>query len=199
MPERTYHHGDLRKALVEAGLKLLEDRGTGAVSLRAVAGKVGVSQAAPYAHFRDKRSLMSAIAAVGFARLHARLEEAGAGGADSLVKLGTAYLDFAVRNPGLYSLMFGQADEIDPFDEELTQTGRRAFDLLAKSSAPEGSEAQSDPGPIAAWALVHGLAMLTLNRKLPSEVAERPEAVLRTLELGIAAHLGRAAEPRADR
>lgn len=158
------------------------------MSLRAVAREAGVSQAAPYAHFADKRRLMSAIAAAGFLQLHAQLEAANADGAGSLSELGMAYLAFARENPGLYNLMFGPADEIDPADEELVHAGRQAFDLLSKKCVPEGADARGDPRPIAAWSLVHGLAMLSINQKLSSQAAASPPSeILDLLQCGIGA------------
>src|SRR5690606_11181783 len=117
----------------------------------------------------DKRRLMSAIAAAGFDRLCDRLRGAGPPGTSppgtsppdtrTLTELGSAYLAFALENPGLYSLMFGPSAEVDPADEALARAGGEAFALLAQESAAEQAPAADDPGPIAAWALVHGLAM----------------------------------------
>lgn len=155
------------------------------MGLRAVAREAGVSQAAPYAHFADKRSLMSAIAAAGFQRLHTQLEAANANGIGSLSELGMAYLAFAKGNPDLYNLMFGPADDIDPANEELVHAGRKAFDLLSKKCVPEGTNGKDDPRPVAAWSLVHGLAMLSINQKLSFQAASSPKEILDLLHCGI--------------
>lgn len=148
-----------------------------------------MSQAAPYAHFKDKRELMSAIAAAGFVRLRDRLRRADASGLGDLTQLGVAYLAFAKDNPGLYQLMFGPATEVDPANEELAQAGQEAFDVLAQIAAPEESDGKRDPGSVAAWALVHGLAMLTMHQKLPSARTEAPEEIIELLRPGVAARL----------
>ena len=192
MSNDAYHHGNLRSALIEAALRLVERGGPPSVSLRAVAREVGVSQAAPYAHFRDKRALMSAIAALGFERLRDRLREAERAGCENLTELGKAYLAFAHDNPGLYGLMFGPETEVDPADPALAQAGREAFAILARSSARPGDEGPGDPGPVAAWALVHGLALLSMSGRLPVGAGEAPDRVLKLLQPGIDAHRGEA-------
>ncbi len=188
MPERNYHHGDLRNALVRAGLVLLEQEGVSAVSLRSVAREVGVSQAAPYAHFADKRELMSGIAAVGFSRLRDLIAPLASDPERSLSDLGLAYIEFATKNPGLYTLMFGSAEHVDPQNEELVRVSREAFSQLAGRTARRGLEG-SDPGPIAAWGLVHGLSMLLITQKLPAALFPSLPDVLRLLEPGIAGHV----------
>src|SRR3954469_7363368 len=106
-----YHHGDLRAALVKAGAELVARRGDAALSLRAVARKVGVSHAAPYHHFDGKESLLDAIAASGFEKLDAALEGAlrpleGRPPLERFHALGPAYARFAVAEPSLFRLMF---------------------------------------------------------------------------------------------
>lgn len=140
------------------------------------------------AHFANKRSLMSAIATASFIRLTERLQLARSDESSSLTGLGTAYLMFAQENPGLYSLMFGPAAEVDPTDERLVWAGHEAFAMLAQKSAPDGGDARQDPRPVAAWALVHGLAILAIDRKLPPQAISRPEAILDLLQPGIAAY-----------
>ncbi|MCA1443469.1 TetR/AcrR family transcriptional regulator [Ensifer sp. IC4062] len=185
---RGYHHGDLRTALIEAGLSLLEREGPAGVSLRAVARQAGVSQAAPYAHFAGKRELMSAIATVGFSRLRDLIAPLASDPALSIGDLGVAYIEFAKANPGLYTLMFGSGEYIDSRDAQLSHASRQAFELLAMKAGRKGSNAVDDPGPIAAWSLVHGLVILLMNEKIPAEMNERLPEILRLLEPGIADH-----------
>ncbi|MBP1886049.1 TetR/AcrR family transcriptional regulator [Sinorhizobium mexicanum] len=185
---RGYHHGDLRSALIEAGLVLLEREGPAGVSLRAVARQAGVSQAAPYAHFAGKRELMSAIAAVGFSRLRDMIAPLASDPASGIGDLGVAYIDFAKANPGLYTLMFGSREHIDSGDVHLSLASRQAFELLAVKAGRKGPNAFDDPGPIAAWSLVHGLVTLLMNEKIPAEMNERLPEILRLLEPGIAEH-----------
>ncbi|NRP75303.1 Nucleoid occlusion factor SlmA [Ensifer psoraleae] len=189
MQARGYHHGDLRTALIKAGLALLEREGPGGVSLRAVARQVGVSQAAPYAHFHSKRELMSAIATVGFSRLRDLIAPLASDPARSLSDLGLAYLDFARANPGLYRLMFGSDEHIDMRNEHLSTASRQALELLAMKAGRNGSDPIRDPGPIAAWSLVHGLVMLLMDEKLPSGLDQSMPAILRLLEPGVAEYV----------
>jgi AcrR family transcriptional regulator len=109
MNKSTYHHGNLAQALVEAALKLVEQGGAEAVSLRDLAQSLGVSRAAPYRHFADRDVLLATVAARGFEDLVALYEAALAGPGNGRVQLraaGRAFYDFATRRPGLYRLMF---------------------------------------------------------------------------------------------
>ena len=115
-PVNSYHHGDLRNALLEAGEQLLVERGAAALSLREVAKLAGVSHAAPYRHFRDKAALLQALAASGFERLQVDIKAAAARIAHDpelkLVEAGVAYVRLAVRNPALMQLMFAAGPEL---------------------------------------------------------------------------------------
>lgn len=109
MTKSAYHHGNLAQALIEAALKLVEQGGAVAVSLRDLAQSLGVSRAAPYRHFADRDVLLATVAARGFEDLVALYEDALAGPGDGRVQLraaGRAFYDFATRRPGLYRLMF---------------------------------------------------------------------------------------------
>src|SRR3954469_24156481 len=116
----TYQHGDLRRALIQAGLKLLAEGGVAALSLRAAAQLAGVSHAAPYRHFRDKDALVAAIAEEGFKLLTRRMREeianerAGAepgrhppGVVERLRAAGRGYVSFAVEHPAYFRTVFG--------------------------------------------------------------------------------------------
>jgi AcrR family transcriptional regulator len=109
MTKSTYHHGNLAEVLVEAALKLIEQGGAEAVSLRDLAQSLGVSRAAPYRHFPDRDALLASVAVRGFEDLIALYEAALAGpgdGRDRLRAAGRAFYDFATQRPGLYRLMF---------------------------------------------------------------------------------------------
>ena len=117
-PANAYQHGNLREALVQAGLKLLTDGGVAGLSLRAAAQLAGVSHAAPYRHFKDKDALVAAVAEQGFRLLSATMraemeragEVAGAGAAstrDRLRALGRGYLRFATEHPAYLQVIFG--------------------------------------------------------------------------------------------
>ena len=109
-----YHHGDLRHALINAALVGLEEGGTGALSLRGLAERVGVSRTAPYRHFAGKKALLAAVAASGFVRFTEALRAAkGRNAGKRLAAIGRAYCAFARQNPGLLRLMFGPREGPD--------------------------------------------------------------------------------------
>jgi AcrR family transcriptional regulator len=158
-PGSSYHHGDLKSALREAACAILEEEGLAALSLRSVARRAGVSHAAPYRHYANREALLADVAADGLAQLRAELAQAAAAPGerpDRIVRIGGAYLRFASRHSGLLRLMFGS---------ELPN--RSDFPGLAEATALIGEDigqAFDDPaGGLAAWAAMHGLAMLVLD------------------------------------
>src|SRR5512142_720198 len=112
MRRRSYHHGDLRRALLDATLSLATELGPAGVSLRQAAERAGVSQAAPYRHFSGKEAMIAAASEEGFRLLHAAMVEAThAGSADPaqrLAALVACYAEFAVTRTAHFRLMFGQ-------------------------------------------------------------------------------------------
>src|ERR1700747_2060815 len=119
----TYHHGHLRAALVSAALELLEERGETELSLRAVARRAGVSPAAPYRHYADREALASAVAAIGYRELAARLGAAHPmpSPPDELASVAIAYVQFALERPALFRIMFGEPCDRDS-DERVAAT-----------------------------------------------------------------------------
>ena len=174
----AYHHGALRAALLEEARLLLAEGGIGAVSVRSVAGRVGVSHAAPYHHFPDKASLMAALAMEGFERLKAAFEnaqrDAGPEATERLAAIGRAYVEFAVADPELFRLMFRNDSCGSPLSEpgqQLQSASRSAFDYLLEAVAAgqlAGTVAPADPQELAlaAWSGVHGLALLLVDGPL---------------------------------
>jgi AcrR family transcriptional regulator len=144
----TYHHGDLRQAVLQTAGKILEKEGLEALSLREVARRAGVSHNAPYRHFRDRDSLLGALAAEGFERLGDALQSR------PRREMGEAYVQFALTNPQRFRLMFGGLAKPEKRD-------RRAYERLLQSFADLGEDAQY--AAAAAWGLVHGLAHLLLD------------------------------------
>lgn len=175
-PDRTYHHGDLRNALIDAGMAALAQQDASTLSLRALAREVGVSANAAYRHFADKDALLSALATEGFRRFTA--EQAATGPApegpachatDALAS-GLRYVHFAQRHPGLFRLMFGRFLHGSQ-DPTLQDAAMAAFGQLLAQSRPEG--ARLDPPDeatlmraLARWSLVHGLSHLVLEGQL---------------------------------
>jgi AcrR family transcriptional regulator len=176
MATRPYHHGDLRQALIDAGLERLEADGLEALSLREVARRVGVSHAAPAHHFPDKRALLAAMAASGFGTLAGEMDAAVArAGRDPVRRLtasGVAYVRFALVRPRLFRLMFGSDFQARDSSAELAAAGDRAFAVLL-GAAQAVLAAQGDDNPdhhilvvTASWAAVHGLATLAIDGRL---------------------------------
>jgi AcrR family transcriptional regulator len=157
--EKAYHHGDLRNALLEAGRTLLEQKGLGGLSLRAVARKAGVSHAAPYRHFPNHEALLVELAIEGFAELKEIISGAAATpgpSADRITSIGGAYMRFVAQRPALARLMFGSQLPNREKHPELAK--------VADEIAGEIGAALRDPAlGLAVWAAVHGVAMLVLE------------------------------------
>lgn len=163
--EPAYHHGDLRRALIDATAKIVAREGAAAVSLREVARAAGVSHNAPYRHFENLSALLAAIATEGFEEFGARLKAAAATAAPARRKnaLGKAYLDFALDNPRLYLLMFGP--DLDKSAHlELQKAAQQAFAVLRSETGKAGRSGHTEA--IGAWAFVHGLAHLIIDKQI---------------------------------
>jgi AcrR family transcriptional regulator len=181
----SYHHGDLREACVRAAVELLEEDGETALSLRAVARRVGVSPAAPYRHYADREALLSAVAAVGYGELAARLAAVHRSPStpEELAGVAIAYVQFALERPALFRIMFGEP--CDRSDDERAAAAAAVSlyvrDIVARTFPHADPEALAT----AMWALVHGLAFLHLDGKLdaatPSAVADRVSAAVRAV------------------
>ena len=162
--KKSYHHGDLQAALIRAAGNILEKEGVEALSLRAVARKAGVSHNAPYRHFPEREGLLAALAAEGFERLGAAQREAAEKG--GLRGMGEAYVLFALQNPQRFRLMFGGRISIARH-EQLREVATRTFAGLSGALAARVPEAQgARDASIAAWALVHGLALLLMGDRV---------------------------------
>lgn len=180
-PTDRYHHGDLKRALVEAALDLLAEGGTEALGLRELARRVGVSAAAPYRHFRDKQALIQAVAAAGFVRFLATVEAARTDGSaqEQLAEMAEAYVGFAIANPALYRLMFSA--ELGKFeDRELKRAADAAYASLAVTAAKVDPDAPGEAA-ISAWAFVHGLSLLLLDNQLLGVTAATAGPLVRRL------------------
>lgn len=159
-----YHHGDLRQSLIEVAGNIVASKGPAAVSLREVARIAGVSHNAPYRHFASREDLLAAVAAAGFRDLERQLKSAAAraDAANKLHGLGRAYLRFALSNRGLYSLMFGGELDKSPYEDLQAASKSAAAQLEAGIAGRGGPPA----GATAAWAFVHGLAHLIIDKQI---------------------------------
>lgn len=206
---RTYHHGDLRKALLDATLAIVRRDGPTAVTLRDVAARAGVSEAAPYHHFESKSHLLLAVAAEGYRALSERMAAAAARAAtthERLIAIGAAYVEFALAEPGYFRMLFGAhvvelvahpaADAV----EAVKQAGRSAASHLREGVAALIAETET---PVSArdlervlWAQIHGLAWLVLEQEFHPQpsTAEAVALARQAIELVLAGI--RASSPR---
>lgn len=167
MARGSYHHGDLKAAILAQAAVLVAERGADGVSLRELARAAGVSHAAPAHHFTDRRGLFSALAAQGWRMLAAALSDAR----PEFLDAAKAYVGFAVENPGHYEVMFDRS-LVNPEDPELVAAQAAAGAELASGVGTLDDErAKQDPGAagLAAWSLVHGFAMLWLNEAIDTD------------------------------
>lgn len=175
-PKRGYHHGDLRAALIEAGLALLADRSADDIGLREAARAVGVSATAVYRHFPDKGAFLAALAGEGLKRLGAAQRaaaEAAGGGDRGFAATGAAYVRFAIANPALFRLAFsasGAGPKWTPGDWHAENDAARL--LRENAERLSAGEAAARLTALRAWGLVHGLALLILDGQIELEDAE---------------------------
>ena len=171
-----YHHGDLRRALVEEALRTIQADGVAGVTLRGVGRTLGVSRTALYRHFADKAALLSEVAREGFRTLRLETIEAwerGGRGWAGFEAMGVAYVRFAVANPSHYRVMFGGFVVGSP-NADVAREGSGAFQALVDAIAwlqQEGLMRPDDPQLLArfVWALVHGVAMLIIDGLLGAQ------------------------------
>jgi AcrR family transcriptional regulator len=199
-PANAYQHGNLREALVQAGLKLLSEGGVESLTLRGAAQLAGVSHSAPYRHFVDKEALVAAIKEEGFRLLAASLEaaEAPARGRSVRERLraqGQGYVRFALQHPAYLRVIFGGVLQGEAAPEGLRQAGERAYHLLRDLVAEGMERGELRPGDpdvvsLAAWSMVQGLSHLLINRAVQppggsAAVDHLTETLLRLLGEGI--------------
>jgi AcrR family transcriptional regulator len=170
--DKPYHHGDLKEAALSEGLRLLESSSVEELSLRAIARNIGVSATALYRHYPDKKALLSAIAAEGLARLGvaqtAAMRNAG-DGMEGFAAAGRAYVRFALAHPAVFRLVMSSEGTTLPEKGDTT-----AMQLLKSSVAalsPEKNEQAHAVSVLRAWSMVHGLAMLMLDKRVDPDDA----------------------------
>jgi AcrR family transcriptional regulator len=175
----SFHHGDLRWALVQGAMQLLEREGPLAVGLRAAARLAGVSQTAPYRHFADKDAMLAAVAEQGFRELGDRMAAAAGGNRDpraALLAIGETYVTLASERPHLFRLMFGPEVADKARCPNVKEAGLRAYQVLLDAIAAAqraGVLCKGDPTHIALahWSCVHGLASLVVDGRLSDRLA----------------------------
>jgi AcrR family transcriptional regulator len=192
---RPYHHGDLRRVVIDTAQEMLrEDKGW-QFTLREVARRAGVSHAAPYKHFPDKSALLAELAMIGFKELSERLsgaiERPLRPARAEFIAAAKAYVHFGTENPSLYRLMFS-ADVDKAAFPKLDEAGAGAFGVLVGILERGQSNGAFKKQPVrgqaaASWALLHGFTMLAIDGQLlPEKVGAKPiDAVLASLLEGL--------------
>lgn len=166
----SYHHGNLKADLIQAGLAILDEEGIEAVGIRQVARKVGVAHSAPSNHFKNKQSLLTALGEEIFQRLLHAIESDLKQGDDlskSIHRFCKSVLDFALRYPNRYRLMW-RKESLDSQNPQLQASMERVYQklivLLGESSRQKNTDVESQA--IALWSLIHGYASLRLDGNL---------------------------------
>lgn len=173
-PARQYHHGDLRRALLDEALRTIQTHGVEHLTLRTVGERLGVSRTALYRHFADKQSLLAAVGKEGFRELRQTIADAweqNGPGRTGFHAMGNAYVQFAVAHPSHYRVMFGGFIESAAKDDDFVAAANSAFQLLVNALVEQqnaGNVRRDDPVLMArfVWALVHGTAMLVIDGQL---------------------------------
>jgi AcrR family transcriptional regulator len=201
-PGRAYHHGNLRRALLDEALATIRAEGVEGVTLREIGARLGVSRTALYRHFADKSALLSAVATEGFRTLRQQLvaawEEGGRSRA-AFQAMGVVYIHFAVDNPSHYRVMFGGFVDATVREPELATEAAGAFQALVDALVAlqrDGIVRGDDTVLLArhVWAVVHGVAMLGIDGQLHdrSGVEELTRYAIKRLWTGIERRLMRA-------
>ena len=194
-PRRRYHHGNLRRGLLDEALATIRTEGVDGVTLREIGARLGVSRTALYRHFADKRALLAAVATEGFRMLREQLvaawEEGGRSRA-AFESMGVAYVRFAVANPSHYRVMFGGFVDPNAREPELAAEAAGAFQALVDALAALQRDAlvRTDETVKMArfvWAVVHGVAMLGIDGQLrgPGGVEELMRYAIERVRTGI--------------
>jgi len=200
---RPYHHGDLRRALIDAARRLLEAEGPSALSLRAVAREAGVSPAAPYHHVKDKAELLDAVAHEGWDMLDQALSTAREAPAstprDRMSALGVAYVHFARDNPALYRVMYDGSRDKESLPDRIRADDSaycKVRNTLVAAGADPDDWAGLELATIAAWCAAHGLAEMASFKQFDAlkEALGGEDAFLR----GVFEHMGVFALNRKD-
>jgi AcrR family transcriptional regulator len=168
-PKTRYHHGNLRAALIECGLELIEQKGVHALTLREIGKQLGVSRTAAYKHFKDKAALLFAISEAGFIEFGNVVEtarkEAGDGFAAQMDAMALAYVRFAEEHRAEFEVMFAAALEPGGAAEAGGGQNLRILEEIIREAQKTGEVRQGDPVLLArvVWALVHGASMLRMD------------------------------------
>ncbi|MEM9193297.1 MAG: WHG domain-containing protein [Myxococcota bacterium] len=185
MAKRKYHHGNLRSELIRAATAILEIDGVQGLTLRRAARDAGVSHAAPAHHFKDKRGLLAAVAAEGFADLLRAMKShpESATPLDRLRAVGVGYISFALAHPDVFRAMFHpslvEREDLPELDASAKGTFRHLVEVITDCQSA-GLVSKGEPRDLAlvAWATVHGASVLAVEDELRGHGLETDPTVL---------------------
>jgi AcrR family transcriptional regulator len=186
MAVKKYHHGDLKNALIQAGIAILAEEGVGGLSLRKVARKAGVSHSAPYAHFADKQNLIAAIASDGHKRIFERFEKIQQRHSEApLLQLTAgawAYVDFGLTTPDHYKITFSGAIQDEHSHSEFMEYSQRNMQILRTTvercrNAKLFTNNDVDPElqAVSVWGMLHGLVLLIVQGQVPGALMKKTQ------------------------
>lgn len=182
MPSKKYHHGDLKNALINAGVEILAKEGVDGLSLRKVAQRAGVSHSAPYAHFPDKQSLIAAISTEGFNQLYTELEAAvfphSKNPKKQLIEGAKAYVRFAEENTDTFKIMFSGVLEKEKDYPSFVEISSKTFKLVVDvvQACQHAGLLPNDPADLMAvsvWGQVHGIVSLAIEGQVSHRVLDK--------------------------
>jgi len=182
MPSKKYHHGDLKNALIKAGVEILAKEGLGGLSLRKVARRAGVSHSAPYAHFKDRQSLIAAISTEGFKQLYTELDAAVSAHVNDpkgqLVEGAWAYTQFALNNTDTFKIMFSGVLEKEKDYPSFVEISHKTFDRVVDIVRVCQDAGVLRPSPseliaVSIWGQMHGIVSLLLEGQIPHSLLDR--------------------------
>jgi len=173
-PRKTYHHGDLRNALLKAAREVLEERGPSHLGLREVSRRCGVSAPSAYHHFPSRDALALGLAEQGALEMAQCLAVTPGTGNLTLLPYGEAYVAFAQANPALYRLMFGEGfPEVSRESGAVRELRQRSFDIMKLALEQRLPAAQVPIAALFLWALVHGLGLLLIDGQVDTSPAPK--------------------------
>jgi AcrR family transcriptional regulator len=177
-----YHHGDLKNALIKEGLKIISEDGIQGLTLRKVASRIGVTHTAPYAHFADKQALIAAISAEGHHELFKEMNFLYQKYQDEpykqLVEIGWHYIQFAIKDPEYFRIMFSKVIEDGEIHPEFIEISDKNYEIVSQVIIncqkagiidPEDHEKRT----IYIWSVIHGLATLIIEDQIPFAIQQR--------------------------
>ena len=180
--QKTYHHGDLKNALIQAGIQLLTEEGVNGLSLRKVAHLAGVTHSAPYAHFKDKQALLAAISTDGYEKVYQLLEQVVTAFPNDplrqLIEIGWSYVQFGIKEPDHFKITFSASVEKEREYPDLVEATARTFNelrMLILRCQQAGLIEKGDPdlAAITLWSLVHGFVGLIHEGMVSHTVTDR--------------------------